>query len=162
MFSRAFIVALLVGVAFGASSISVSVKNCTKSTDEGKINSLVVSPPSPEKVNTNFTVGGNGVVDVAITDGTYKLVAKVGPITVLNEQGDICKSQKFVLPENAGYLYYNAVPCPISKGANVQVAMTAFITSAAPDDTVTISVTATDSGTKNEILCIDTTAVVKG
>ena len=149
-------------VSFGGSTIDVKVTNCTKSTDEGSIQKLTVTPPSPEKTNMNFTVSGEGMTDVDVSDGTYKLVAKVAGIPVLNENGDLCKSAKYTLPENAGYLYYNGLSCPITKGTNTVFSMTAFVTSSAPDDKVSISLTASDSKTKNEILCIDSTASISG
>eukprot|EP01084_Bolivina_argentea_P308418 533313_1 len=170
MFKHAVFVILLFSVALsmdliknvGGSTIDVTVSNCTKSTDEGKITKLTIDPPSPEKVNQNFTVAGIGSADVDISAGTFTLVAKVAGIPVLNENGDICKAQSYKLPQNAGTLYYNGVKCPISKGANIVFSMTAFVTSSAPDDSVKISLTAKDSKTKNEILCIDSTVSIKG
>eukprot|EP01084_Bolivina_argentea_P313013 541987_1 len=152
---------LLFGAVFGGSSIKVTVTNCTKSTDEGQINTLTVNPPSPEKTNANWTVTGTGVAEVAITEGTFKAVAKVAGIPVFTQSGDLCKPDTIKLPAGVGTIYYLGVKCPVEKGENLVVEIVNFVSSSAPDDTVKVSVTTTDTKTKQEIICVDVVAAVQ-
>ena len=71
---KGLFLSLLFGIAFGGSDVKVTVANCTKSTDEGVINTLQINPPSPEKTNANWTVTGTGVAEEDITEGTFKAV----------------------------------------------------------------------------------------
>eukprot|EP00484_Ammonia_sp_Unknown_P000565 CAMPEP_0197020784 /NCGR_PEP_ID=MMETSP1384-20130603/1677_1 /TAXON_ID=29189 /ORGANISM="Ammonia sp." /LENGTH=165 /DNA_ID=CAMNT_0042448473 /DNA_START=83 /DNA_END=580 /DNA_ORIENTATION=+ len=162
---KAAILLVLIGAAYAqldATEVKVTVSNCTKSTDEGKINTLTLSPASPEKVNENFTITGTGISGVAISGGTYKAVAKIAGITVFTQSGDLCKPDTIKLPDNVGTIYYEGVSCPVAKNAVLVVKVTANVSPSAPDQTVKISVTTTDAGTNNEIVCIDSVATPTG
>mmetsp|Transcript_29533 Transcript_29533/g.26108 ORF Transcript_29533/g.26108 Transcript_29533/m.26108 type:complete len:185 (+) Transcript_29533:95-649(+) len=149
------------GSTFGlrASEVTVTVANCTKNTDEGKINSITLNPPSPEKVNSNFTIEGTGSATVAIDDATYNAVAKVKGIPVFTQNGDLCKPAVIQLPGGVGTIYFAGVKCPVAANSELKVTIVADVSSSAPDDVkVDISITAKDTKTKNEIVCISATA----
>lgn len=156
-----FLSTLLIGVVLGGSHVDVTVSNCTKSSDEAQLTSITLSPKSPEKTNANFTVIANGMTDTDISEGTFKAVAKFLGITVLTEEGDLCAPKTFTLPDNAGKIYYDGVDCPLKKGANVAIQVTAMVTSSAPDKKVTITLTVKDTKTKGDVMCLDMVADVK-
>eukprot|EP00483_Globobulimina_turgida_P006042 UN06052 len=161
MFKFALLV-LLIGVTYACSTIDVTVSNCTKSTDEAQINSLVLSPPSPERAGSNWTVTGTGFTHSAIAGGTFTAVAKVLGVPVFRETGDLCAPEVIHLPAGVGTIYYGGVKCPIAKGATLIIPITTVVAAAAPDDTVKVSITATDAASKNEIFCVSVTADCKG
>merc|ERR1712130_48059 len=150
-----FSIALLLAVAYGSSEMKVLVSNCTKSTDEAHLTSLTLTPPSPEKVNTNWTVVGTGQAEDDISEGTFTAEAKFLGVPIFSQSGDICKEDKIVLPLGYGIIYFGGVKCPLKKGENLAVPVTAFVSSSAPDDTIKVSVTAKDSKTKHQIFCVN-------
>lgn len=153
------------GSMFGlrATEVTVTVANCTKNTDEGKINSITLSPASPEKVNSNFTITGTGSADVTIDDATYNAVAKVKGIPVFTQNGDLCKPAVINLPGGVGTIYFQGVKCPVAANSALTVQIVADVSSSAPDDVkVDISITAKDTKTNNEVVCISATAEGSG
>eukprot|EP01083_Nonionella_stella_P039974 108722_1 len=161
MLNIAILVAFLFTSAYGSSSIKVTVTNCTKSTDVGSINTLVTNPPSPEKTDANWTVTATGIASSAITGGTFEAVAKLGPIPIFKQGGDLCAPAVVKMPEDYGTIYYSGVKCPIAKGGPLVLAMTTVVSSNTPDDTVKISVTTKDSKTDIQIICVDVVASVE-
>merc|ERR1719356_2337728 len=148
-------IVLMVALAFGSSQMKVTVSNCTKSTDEAHLTSLTLSPPSPEKVNTNWTVVGTGESEADITQGTFTAEAKLAGIPIFSQKGDICKPDKITLPLGYGFIYFGGVKCPLNKGENLAVPVTSYVSSTAPDDTIKVSVTAEDTKTKHQIFCVN-------
>ena len=147
----------------GASEVKVTIANCTKNTDEGKINQLTLSPPSPEKTNSNFTISGTGTVDVAISDATYTAVAKVLGVPVFTQNGDLCKPATIQLPDGVGTIYFPGVKCPLAANSAIELKIIALVSNSAPDNVkVDISITGKDTKTKNEIVCISATAEGSG
>eukprot|EP01083_Nonionella_stella_P027693 76266_1 len=121
MYKSALLLAFLFGAVYGASTVDVTVSNCTKSTDEGQINTLTLVPRSPEQTDANWTVTGTGIAEVAISKGTFKAVAKVAGIPVFTQTGDLCKPDIIKLPGGVGTIYWGGVQCPVNKGENLVV-----------------------------------------
>eukprot|EP00483_Globobulimina_turgida_P002782 UN02787 len=153
---------LLIGASYAAKTIDVTVSNCTKSTDEAVIYSLVLNPKSPEQAGQNWTVTGTGQSEDTITGGTFTAVAKVAGIPIFRQSGDLCKPDVIQLPAGVGTIYYKGVTCPVAKGTNLVVVITTVVNTSAPDDTVKVSITAQDASSKNEIFCVDVVATAKG
>merc|ERR1712154_211300 len=148
-------ISLLFGIAFGSSEMKVTVSNCTKSTDEARLTSLTLSPPSPEKVNTNWTVTGTANILDDITEGTFTAEAKFLGVPIFSQSGNICKEDKIVLPLGYGIIYFGGITCPAKKGENIAVPVTSYVSSLASDDTIKVSVTAEDTKTKHQIFCVN-------
>merc|ERR1719471_817958 len=110
------LLALAITTVFGARPVKVSVKNCSRNTDEGQIQTLDVSPTNGIVVGQNFTIAGDGIAQVDIPDG-----------------------------------YFNAT----AKWEGVPITVTAQVHESAPDATVYITLTTTDTSTKDEIICVD-------
>ena len=57
---------LAVSTVFGARPVKVSIKNCTRNTDEGSIQALGVTPSNGIVVGQNFTIHGDGIAQVGM------------------------------------------------------------------------------------------------
>eukprot|EP01083_Nonionella_stella_P025495 70182_1 len=138
----------------GSSNIAVSYTNCTKSSAEATLQSVVFTPPPPEKTDSNWTATGNALVKEALTGGSWVLQASLGPIKVLNQNGDLCSPKTVHLPENGGTLIWEGVDCPTASSGIVPIKLTANVASSDPSVTVKISLTTQDQNGK-DLICLE-------
>ena len=166
---------LAVSTAYGARPVKVSVKNCTRNTDEGLIELLGVTPTNDIVVGQNFTIFGNGIAQVGmssvacprcaccvchcadIPDGFFNATAKWEGVPIFHTSGDACQPVTIKLPLDVGEIWYGGCKCPVPKGYDLPITVVSQVHESAPDATVYITLTVTDTQTKDEVLCVDIT-----
>merc|ERR1712087_10462 len=148
---------LAASTVYGARPVKVSVKNCSRNTDEGAIQVLGVNPTNDIVVGQNFTIYGDGIAQVDIPDGYFNATAKWEGVPIFHTSGDACSPVTIKLPLDVGEIYYGGCKCPLPKGYDLPINVIAQVHESAPDATVYITLTTTDTSTKDEILCVDIT-----
>eukprot|EP01084_Bolivina_argentea_P028337 52684_1 len=138
---------------FGTSKIDISYTNCTKSTAEATLESVLFDPKPPEKTDSNWTAIANARVKEAVTGGSWSIKAYLGPFEVLDETGDLCKAKTVDLPGNGGSVTYEGVQCPTGSSGIVTINMTANVASSDPSVTVKIDLSTQDQNGK-DLICV--------
>lgn len=146
MLTKAIIVAALTGLLSSVSAAPIPVssvweplglyENCGAPSDPVTVNSLdfIPNPPIPGQT---VTVSGTGVSSVAINAGKALISVKLGPLTLLNEEEDIC----------------SYVSCPVAAGENVSITYSEELPGFMPKGKYTVTVNLVDESGKR-LACV--------
>lgn len=149
----------LVKVKGGERQVVISVQNCTQIGDEGHINSIDIYPSTKVKIGKNFTISGQGynTLNRDITQAYYNATTTWLGNIIYKISGNACIPYIFNLPLDVGKIWFNGVNCPVKASSSLTVDGTAQVHTDAPDATIKTVLTATDSISRLQIMCIDIT-----
>lgn len=141
----------VVPVAAGA-GVDLTWSDCGDASTHAKVTDL---QPTHLDLGTKATLVGKGTLDKDESSGTFKFVAKAGPIPVLKGSGSLCEDTTINLPLGAGSLKFYGLDCPVKAG-DIAIKIDADILSSSTDanDLLDISLTA-ESDDGDKLLCMD-------
>eukprot|EP01084_Bolivina_argentea_P159319 277479_1 len=158
-----FVVTLLFISSFASSEINVTVINCTTANDESIIEKFTISPPPPEKTDSNFTISGEGVFKVDVDNSTFRAITTVKGFPIYETSSNACAPDTITMPAGFGYIYYGGVKCPATKGEDLVVPVGVYISDTAPDNFLVITkVTAKDNKNGRQVFCVNVQVEMSG
>jgi hypothetical protein len=100
------------------------------------------------------TLVGSGTLDADQAGGTFKFVAKAGPIPVLKGSGNLCEDTTIKFPLGAGSIVFHGLDCPVAAGDISLTLDVEVLGDSASNALLDISLTA-ESDTGDKLVCMD-------
>eukprot|EP01084_Bolivina_argentea_P127124 224899_1 len=96
--------------------VTLTWKNCTSANALGTIYNVTFDPKEPA-VGVNYTITGVGATTIDLGyDAFYTLSVVAEGMPVGSIKDNACNASYLDLDGDYGRIYYNGMPCPISKG----------------------------------------------
>merc|ERR1719163_776654 len=96
-----------------ASAVDLTWSDCGDADTHAKVTDL---QPTSFDLGVKTTLVGKGTLDTDENGGTFKFVAKTGPLPVLKGSGSVCEDTTINLPLGAGSIKFHGLDCPVKAG----------------------------------------------